>query len=96
MTRLTDGTRTAEITINEWDGSEYTPDWSNDFFEVGNLPLVWVGTIDGEAHKVEDVDYCIEQANDWASYRGDFYDPEAQVRDAARGIERCVNVGTLK
>lgn len=67
MTRLTDGTRTAEITINEWDGSEYTPDWSNDFFEVGNLPLVWVGAIDGEAHKVEDVDYCIEQANDWAS-----------------------------
>lgn len=41
MTRLTDGTRTAEITINEWDGSEYTPDWSNDFLR--SATSLWFG-----------------------------------------------------
>ena len=36
--RLTDGKRTVEITMQEWAGNEYTPDWSADFFEAGGLP----------------------------------------------------------
>lgn len=72
MTRLTDGKKTAEIEMMVWEGSGYTPDWSADFFEVGNLEF------DEEvgAYKVVNVDYCIEQANDWRKGVGDFSDVE--------------------
>lgn len=68
MTRLTDGTRTVEIAMNEWTGSGYTPDWSIDFFQVGSLPY----NEETEAYTVPDVCYCIEQAEDWAAAIGDF------------------------
>lgn len=93
--KLTDGEKTVEITMNEWNGNEYTTDWSNDFFEAGGLPLVWVDEIDSEAHKVEDVDYCIDQAEDWTNYCGDFYDPDAKKYDQERGLERHVFVEVL-
>lgn len=90
--KLTDGKKTIEITMQEWDGKQYKPDWSNDFFESGSLPKIWIAQINENAHKVEDVDYCIEQAKDWANYQGDFYDPETQETDKERGIERIVSI----
>lgn len=61
MTRLTDGTRTVEITMQVWNGTQYSPDWSNDFFEIGSLPY----DSDKNAYVVDDVDYCIDEASDW-------------------------------
>lgn len=75
MTILIDNSKAVEISICEWDDEshEYGPDWSADFFTVGNLE-----SIDGPepdcipAYIVEDVDYCIEQANDMVAGIGDF------------------------
>lgn len=58
MTRLTDGKKTVEIEMKKWNGSGYDPDWSADFFEVGQAPY----DEEKEAYVVENVDYCIEQA----------------------------------
>lgn len=72
MTRLTDGKKTVEIEMMVWEGNGYTPDWSNDFFEIGNLEF----DEDVGAYKVVDVDYCIDQAADWRKSIGDFSDDE--------------------
>lgn len=65
--KLTDGKKVVEIRMQVWDGNGYEPDWSQDFFEAGGLP-----TDDATgASVVDDVDYCIEQAQDWANKRGD-------------------------
>lgn len=72
MIRLTDGTKTVEIKMATWENGNWSPDWSNDFFAVGGLPQ----NEDGDAYVVADVDYCIDQANDWKLGIGDFYDPE--------------------
>lgn len=68
MTRLTDGKKTVEISLKVWENNGYTPDWSMDFFEVGQLPY----DDEKDAYIVEDVDYCIEYAIDWKNRRGDF------------------------
>ncbi len=72
MTKLYDGTKTAEITMTEWNGHGYDPDWSADFYDVGLLPY------DEErgAFIVDDVDYCLDQADDWKNGDGDFSDDE--------------------
>ena len=70
MTKLTDGNRTVEITMCNWTGSGYTPDWSNDFFVVGTLPY----DDESNAYRVPDVDYCVDQAMDWQRGVGDYYD----------------------
>lgn len=71
MTVLVDGRKAVEVTIREWDDEsvQYGPDWSNDFFEVGALEGV-----DGldDVYWVDDVDYCVEQANDMVAGEGDF------------------------
>lgn len=87
MTRLTDGKKTVDIRMMIWDGSGYTPDWSNDFFEVGGLTY----DEEAEAYVVEDVDSCIECAEDWKECRGDFQD-DAECYDVINGYERCVFV----
>lgn len=90
MTRLTDGTKTVAITINTWTGTEYTPDQSAEFFEIGGLENVFVENLGVDAYRVDDVDYCIDYANDWANYQGDyFYD------DRDDSIERNVDVEVL-
>ena len=67
--KLTDTKKTVEISMCVWqDGSGYTPDWSEDFFNAGNLPY----DEDREAYIVADVDHCVDQANDWAHSTGDF------------------------
>lgn len=76
MTRLTDKTRTVEITMHEWTGSGYSPDWSNDFFQIGALKY----DADLEAYIVPDVEYCADQAEDWQRGIGDF-STDADPRD---------------
>lgn len=75
--RIYDGKKMADIQMNTWNGREYTPDWSKDFFEAGNLQY----DEDMEAYLVQDVDYCIEQANDWMNADGDFYEPDTDTAD---------------
>lgn len=75
--RLYDGKKMADIQMNTWNGREYTPDWSIDFFETGRLQY----DEDVEAYLVEDVNYCIDQANDWKNADGDFYEPDADTAD---------------
>lgn len=79
MTRLTNGTKTIEITLTTWTGNGYEPDWSADFFSVGSLPY----NDELDAYVVDDVDYCVEQANDWASAIGDFRDDRDYLDDEA-------------
>lgn len=71
MVVLVDNNKAVEISIREWDeeNTQYGPDWSADFFEVGGLKTV----DDPEfAYIVDDVDYCIEYANDMVAGVGDF------------------------
>lgn len=60
--KLTDGTKTVEIKIQRWNGTSYDPDWSNDFFEAGNLPY----DEETDTYTVDDVEYCIDMAMDEA------------------------------
>ena len=79
--KLTDGKRTVEIEMLTWDDNkkQYVGDDYAPYFFDG---------VDGEgAWKVEDVDYCIEQAEDWEKCRWDFADDEL-----AEGEERVVRV----
>lgn len=58
--RLTDTIKTIEITMRTWDGLNYSPDFAVDFFAA---PY----SADLDAYIVADVDYCIDQANEWAA-----------------------------
>lgn len=73
MVVLVDKNKAVEISIREWDeeNSQYGPDWAADFFEVGNLKHVEDEELE-LAYVVDDVDYCIEQANDMVAGEGDF------------------------
>lgn len=69
MTRLIDTQgRIIEIEMKVWNGEQYSPDWSNDFFEVGELQR----DEENDAYMVQDVEYCIEQAEDWENSMGDY------------------------
>lgn len=72
MVVLVDKNKAVEISIREWDeeNTQYGPDWSADFFEVGALKHI--DGPDPDAYIVDDVDYCIEQANDMVDGVGDF------------------------
>ena len=83
MTRLTDGKKTVEITMRIWEGNGYTPDWSNDFFDIGDLPR----DEEKEASIVEDVDYCVGQAQDWKNSAGDYMDDETPIDDKRVDVE---------
>lgn len=84
MTRLTDGKTTVDIEMSNWTGSGYTPDWSNDFFEVGGLEI----SDDGDAYIVPDVAYCISCAEDWENGRWDG-DEDATPEEIEN---RCVTI----
>lgn len=70
MTMFTDGSKTADIAIRDWDGSQYSPEWQDDFFSIGNMEEDANG-----ACIVDDVDYLIEQAHDMIDGAGDYFDP---------------------
>ena len=77
MTRLYDGNKTVEISMNNWTDNGYTPDWSADFFEVGCLPY----NEEIDAYQVKDVDYCTVQALDWKNNTGDYIDYDADPEE---------------
>lgn len=74
MARLTDGQRIVDIMMRIWDPykNDFTPDWSNDFFQVGTLPY----DDEEDAYLVKDVEYCIDQAENWKYGVGDFYNDD--------------------
>lgn len=88
MTLLTDGRQTIAIAMRIWDGYGYLPDMSPDFFKTESLPKAK----DGKTCVVGDVGYSIDQAFDWANYRGDFLDPEAEAYNKGHGFRRSVTV----
>ena len=59
--KITDGKKTVSIRMMVWEGSGYSPDLSQDFFDAGSLPY----DDETDTYTVEDVDYCIEQAMEW-------------------------------
>lgn len=73
--KITDGIKTADITMKVWDkaNSEWKFGGENiaeDFFEAGTL-----ARNDEGAYMVEDVDYCIDEAKSWEA-RTDYTDPD--------------------
>ena len=81
--KLYDGKKMVNIEMNNWTGNGYTPDWSIDFFEAGNLEY----DEDLESYIVEDVAYCIEQAMDWKNADGDFYEPDTDTSNRNVDVE---------
>lgn len=67
MIKLTDGKRTVSIEMMEWQDGGWLPDISRDFFDVGGLPF----DEETETYTVPDVEYCLDQANDWKYGLGD-------------------------
>lgn len=75
----TDNNKAAETSIREWDeeNSQYGTDQSADFFETGGLETVSEPEL---ASIVDDVDYCIDQADDMGAGEGDYSYCEPQPR----------------
>lgn len=90
MIRLIDDSKAVEISIREWDDESigYGPDWSADFFEVGNLKTCFADDGMEPAYIVDDVDYCIEQANDMVAGIGDFAEYGPQPNQVVDVTER--------
>lgn len=88
MAILTDGRKTVEITM-------YTGgvEFSNDFFEVGRLEFA---DKDQEIYIVNDVDYCIEQANDWKNNAGDHYYEDADPEEIENREVYCEKIAILE
>lgn len=74
---MTDGNCTVKIVMKQWQGDDFSGGWSsdisNEFFESGLLKVV----PDTDIHIVQDVDYCIDMANDWMNRTGDFADDDS-------------------
>lgn len=68
--KLSDGKKKVSIKMYLYEHNRFSPDCSQDFFEAGSLPY----NEDEDVHLVADVDYCIEQAQDWKHFRGDYSD----------------------
>lgn len=62
MVRIKDDSRTVEITMKVWHGNGYSEDYAHEFFEIRSLPY----DEETDTYSVQDVDYCIEQAVEWA------------------------------
>lgn len=77
MIRLIDNNKAVKISIREWDdeSSQYGPDWAADFFGAGGLKTVEDPEL---AYIVDDVDYCIEQADDMVAGEGDYSNCDPQ------------------
>lgn len=88
--RITDGNRIVDITMQMFDGTNYSPDWANDFFNSGSLAY----DEDHDAYRVEDIDYCIDNAKLWANYQTDDVEPESEQQareyDERNGLQRCI------
>lgn len=70
MTKFTDGKVTKQITMKVWLDGQWSPSFEADFFDVGGLPY----DEETDTYTVDDVDYLIDQANDWKEGTGDYVD----------------------
>lgn len=70
MTKFTDGKVTKGITLKVWQDGQWSPSFESDFFDVGGLPY----DEETDTYTVDDVDYLIDQANDWKEGVGDYVD----------------------
>lgn len=84
--KLYDGEKIVSIEMYEREGDWMPPEWSKDFFDAGRLEY----DEDLDAYMVQDVDYCVEQANDWKECIGDF-----NCDEIPDGWERLVYVETI-
>lgn len=77
--KLYDGNKMVEIKMVTYDNTtqNMSPCFAEDFFSAGNLTMREDG-----AYIVDDVDYCVEQANDWKNCDGDFYGNEHDIEHA--------------
>lgn len=80
---ITDGKRTVEIRMMIWEGTNWSPDMSLDFFQAGGLKRD-----ETDAYIVPDVAYCIDYAKDWENRSGDFceYPDDADSTSEERGV----------
>lgn len=62
---ISDYNRAIFIEMKIWQGTGYSPDFSNDFFDAGLLPHGEIQDTDELVYLVDNVDYCIDQAKDW-------------------------------
>lgn len=70
MTKFSDGKVTKAITMKVWQDGQWSPCFEADFFSIGSLPY----DEETDTYTVEDVDYLIDQANDWQQGIGDYTD----------------------
>lgn len=75
MTYFFDGETLVGISIFTWNGTGLFPDWSDDFFGIGSLPKtdLEVNGYVRPVYCVEDTDYCLDKAEDYANAAGDFF-----------------------
>lgn len=89
---FSDGRKTAEIRICMYDNrTDNMEDWTMDFFEVGGLEY----DEENDQYIVEDVDYLIEQAEDWREGRGDFSDPDLANYEEGSDQERLTFIDVM-
>lgn len=62
---LSDHNRTICIEMKIWQGTGYSPNFANDFFNAGTLKHIETPNCNEQIHIVNDVDYCIDMANAW-------------------------------
>ena len=74
--RMTDGKATIKIRMVAWTGTDYSPDWSLDFFDAGILPH----DDETDTYTVQDVGYCVEQAKEWERSNEDYLVMWSEVR----------------
>ena len=91
MSKYTDGKKTVEIIMHTWNGNGYDPSWEADFFCNGLLPY----DEETETFRVQDVDYLIEQANDWKMGVGEYGD-ELEGEPGHTPETRIVDVEVLE
>lgn len=77
--KLYDGSRILEIRMVISDIYGFSPDFSADFFDAGNLKY----DENNDAYCVYNCEYCLEQAHDWKFFKGDFandYSGDLEIR----------------
>ena len=81
MARLHDGKKLLDIQMSVWDGSGWGPDWSNDFYAVGDMGLEY--DEDLQAYKVHNVYEALEEAEDWMDNVNEYSDDTTPAEDKA-------------
>lgn len=87
MTKLTDGRQTISISMCVYENGSMSPDWERDFFDVGSLPY----DDEADVYTVDDVEYLVEQANDWQQGVGD-YEDELEGQPGHNPDDRIVDI----